>query len=129
MFALFYLDDTILFSKAIDDHKTHLKAVITLFKDGDLTLKLQKCFVLQDHVEYLGHIVTTECQKGKLLLITAYHPKPNGNKQRYNRSMAADFVITHRITRLTGIYTYNYCLTPTIREFIRRQAQPRFHCR
>lgn len=40
---------------------THLKAVLTLLKDGCLTMKLLKCFFLEFLVEYLGHIMRAGC--------------------------------------------------------------------
>lgn len=58
-FSIVYLDDIIIFSKWIDYHMTHLKVVLSLLKDGGLTLKVRKCFFVQDRSKYLGHIVTT----------------------------------------------------------------------
>lgn len=45
-FAIVYLDDTMVFSKTIDDDMFHLKALLALLKDDGLTLKLRKCFFL-----------------------------------------------------------------------------------
>lgn len=59
--ATVYLDDIVLFSETIDNHKIHLKFVLTLFKYGGLTVKLRKCVFLQYRVEYLKHIITPEC--------------------------------------------------------------------
>lgn len=60
-FAIFYLDDIIVFSKTIVEHMAHLKAILTLLKDGEVIMKPHKCFFLQTHVEYLGHIMSLGC--------------------------------------------------------------------
>lgn len=59
-FAIVYLDDIIVLSKA-DEHIGHLKAFTTLMKDGCLTFNLCKCFFLKTLVEYSGHIVIPGC--------------------------------------------------------------------
>lgn len=60
-FAILYLNDVTVFSKTRDAPLTHLKAVLTLLKDAELTLKLRKCLFLQGLVKYLRQIVSPSC--------------------------------------------------------------------
>lgn len=56
-FALVYIDGMIIFSRSIDDHLRHLGWVLTLISDAGFSLKLEKCFFLQQDIAYLGHVV------------------------------------------------------------------------
>jgi Reverse transcriptase (RNA-dependent DNA polymerase)/RNase H-like domain found in reverse transcriptase len=59
-FALAYLDDIILFSKSVEDHLYQLRQVLDLHRQFGMKLKLSKCKVLQEQVEYLGHLVSED---------------------------------------------------------------------
>jgi hypothetical protein len=59
-FAMVYLDDVILLSKAIKDHLNRLRSVFHLLQKAGLKIKPSKCIFLQREVEYLGHIFTKE---------------------------------------------------------------------
>ena len=50
-----YLDDVIVFSKTLQDHCEHLQII---FRKADLRLNPNKCKLLCEEVEYLGHIDT-----------------------------------------------------------------------
>ena len=56
-FAIVYLDDIIIFSKSLDEHLNHIRIVLSLLREAGMTIKLRKCYFLQQRVEYLGHIV------------------------------------------------------------------------
>ena len=55
-----YLDDIIIFSNAIEEHIERLRTVFKRLKEENLKLKPKKCVVLQEKIEFLGHIVTAE---------------------------------------------------------------------
>jgi RNase H-like domain found in reverse transcriptase/Reverse transcriptase (RNA-dependent DNA polymerase) len=59
-FALAYLDDIILFSKTVKDHLHQLRLVLDLHRQFGMKLKLSKCKVLQEQVEYLDHLVSED---------------------------------------------------------------------
>ena len=59
-FALGYIDDIIVHSQTLQEHIQHLRAVVELHSACGMKLKLKKCHVAQDQVEYLGHLVNTE---------------------------------------------------------------------
>lgn len=56
-YALVYLDEVTVFSKSVEQHVDHVSAVLSIFKDARVSLKLMKCSFFTDYVEYLGHII------------------------------------------------------------------------
>ena len=58
--CLIYIDDVIIFSKSFDDHLDHLSTVFSCLKEAGLKLKPKKCFLFQNSVKYLGHIVSSK---------------------------------------------------------------------
>jgi len=55
--CLMYLDDIIVFSQLPADHVEHLREVFTALCGAGVSLKAKKCHLVQEEVEYLGHIV------------------------------------------------------------------------
>jgi hypothetical protein len=58
VFAMVFIDDIIIYSANMDDHKTHLDQVFKRCKEAGLQLKLKKCSFGKSEVEYLGHTVS-----------------------------------------------------------------------
>src|SRR6218665_928089 len=61
-FAIFlvYLDDIIVFAADLDTHLQRLTQVLARLANANLKLKPSKCFLLQERVLFLGHIVSGE---------------------------------------------------------------------
>lgn len=57
-FVLVYLDDVIVFSRSIDEHVSHLRAVFDRLHAANLHLKLSKCSFGQRSVAFLGHVAS-----------------------------------------------------------------------
>ena len=58
--VIIYLDDILIYSDNMSQHKAHVKEVLRrLWKNG-LYASLPKCEWHKDEVEYLGYILTTE---------------------------------------------------------------------
>jgi hypothetical protein len=55
--CLTYLDDVIVFSKSKKDHLAHAAEALTLLGNADLSLKLKKCHLFAETVDYLGHVI------------------------------------------------------------------------
>lgn len=55
--CLVYLDDVVVFSPSAEQHLRDLEEVFQLLDRGGVSLKAAKCFLFQDQVEYLGHVV------------------------------------------------------------------------
>jgi len=54
--CLVYLDDVIVFSRTVDDHIRHLRGILLLLEKAGVSLKLFKCNLFQQELEYLGHV-------------------------------------------------------------------------
>jgi len=61
-FTIVYLDDILIYSKTLHEHRTHVKEVLTRLRDNDLFAKPEKCVFETDTLKYLG----TWIEKGTL---------------------------------------------------------------
>ena len=61
-FALAYLDDIIIYSESIEQHREHMDIVLSKLKSAGIILNKAKCKFFRKEVKILGHIVT----KGKV---------------------------------------------------------------
>src|SRR5256885_3667240 len=59
-FCLVYIDDIVVISKTIEEHKVHLELVFNALKKAGLMLKHSKCVFAQSEIKYLGHLVSSE---------------------------------------------------------------------
>eukprot|EP01018_Ginkgo_biloba_P018972 Gb_14590 [translate_table: standard] len=59
-FVVLFLDDIMIFSKSVDEHKEHLKQVLDVLRREKLYAKFFKCDFFKEKVEYLEHIVSIE---------------------------------------------------------------------
>jgi len=57
-FVLVFLDDILIYSKTLDDHVTHLRAVLEKLQTHQFYLKRSKCSFAQSQIDYLGHIIS-----------------------------------------------------------------------
>ena len=55
-----YLDDVLITSQTKNDHPRMTYEVLRRFSHHGIRLKWEKCFFLQDNVEYLGHHIDDE---------------------------------------------------------------------
>ena len=54
-----YIDDVLVFSRALEDHLRHLAMVMDRLQEVGLKLKPKKCHFIRRNVQYLGHLITT----------------------------------------------------------------------
>ena len=59
-FCTAYLDDILIFSNTLEEHKTHIRQVLTALSSAGLALKPEKCEFHKTSVQYLGLIITTK---------------------------------------------------------------------
>lgn len=52
-----YLDDFVVFSQSVEDHKTHFRGVLSLLATAEVTLKLEKCRFIADTIAYLRYVI------------------------------------------------------------------------
>ena len=76
-----FIDDILVFSKSVNSHLSDLKEVLESLRNGNLSVKLEKCSFFQSQVEYLGHRISGEgiacINNGKLEAMS----RPNNVKE------------------------------------------------
>lgn len=55
-----YMDDIIVFSSSLQEHKNHLNMVLKRLKDANLKIQLDKCEFFKKEVQFLGHTVSED---------------------------------------------------------------------
>lgn len=67
--CLCYIDDVIVFGNTFENTLTNLRLVFQRFREANLKLKPSKCSLFQDHVLFLGHMISSEgitCDPSKI---------------------------------------------------------------
>jgi hypothetical protein len=57
-FVVVYFDDIIIYSKSLDEHIEHLRAVFGVLREARLFANLEKCTFCTDRVAFLGYVLT-----------------------------------------------------------------------
>jgi hypothetical protein len=57
-FVVVYFDDILIYSKSIDEHIDHLRAVFNALHDAHLFGNLDNCTFYTDRVLFIGYVVT-----------------------------------------------------------------------
>lgn len=58
LYGIVHLDDIIIFIKTIEEHFEHPTSILSMLKAVVLSIKFKNCFLFQDNVDYLGHVVS-----------------------------------------------------------------------
>jgi hypothetical protein len=56
----YYIDDILIYSKTIDEHKIHVREVLKLLEKANLYVKLSKCMFFQPEVTFVGHTLSKD---------------------------------------------------------------------
>ena len=56
--VLIYLDDILIFSNSVEQHRKDLRQVFDLLQQHDLHVKESKCALFLESCEFLGHVVS-----------------------------------------------------------------------
>jgi hypothetical protein len=59
-FVVVYFDDILIYSKSLDEHSEHLRAVFGALRETCLFANLEKCIFCTDRVAFLGYVVTPQ---------------------------------------------------------------------
>jgi len=59
-FVVVYFDDILIYSKSMDEHLDHLRAIFATLRDAHLFGNLEKCTFCTDRVSFLGFVVTPQ---------------------------------------------------------------------
>jgi hypothetical protein len=108
-FVTVYLDDACINNRTLEEHPEHLRLVLQRFKEEGLKLRLKKCFVGLQEMQYLGYIVSD----GKILVSTkkveavADWPVPTTQKEVRSLAQFCNFYarFIHHFSDLTAPLT------------------------
>ena len=81
-FVFVYLDDVLIFSRTLEDHLQHLRAVVDRLRGAGLRLKPFKCHFIWKEVEYLGHVITPDGLKPNPARVSAVREYPAPQNER-----------------------------------------------
>ena len=56
-FVIVYLDDILIYSNTLDEHKVHLTQVLQTLRKAKLYCKPKKCLIATRRLQFLGHVV------------------------------------------------------------------------
>ncbi len=56
--VIIYLDDILIFTPTIEEHRTVVRQVLEILREAKLTCKPEKCAFETQQIEYLGYIIT-----------------------------------------------------------------------
>jgi hypothetical protein len=59
-FVVVYFDDILIYSKSMEAHLDHLRAVFTTLRDARLFGNLEKCVFCTDRVSFIAYVVTPQ---------------------------------------------------------------------
>jgi len=59
-YVLVYLDDILVYSRTIEEHREHLRTVLQILRENKLYAKRSKCEFAVPSCEYVGHIISGE---------------------------------------------------------------------
>jgi hypothetical protein len=82
-FVLVFLDDILVYSRTLEEHKEHLQVVLQRLREQKLFAKLSKCCFFRQEVEFLGHFVGragVRMVEGKVAAVDRW-PTPTTQKE------------------------------------------------
>ena len=96
-YVFVYLDDILVASKSMSEHREHVQKVLQRLKESGLRLKPSKCSFATTEIEYLGHTLTPEGVRPNDSKITAVreYPRPQTVKQVKSFLGLANFYRRH----------------------------------
>ena len=81
--VLIYLDDILIFSPTIEQHKKDLARVFDILKTHDMHVKESKCALFLESCEFLGHVFSAQgisVEHGKVEAVEKWPAPTNVNE-------------------------------------------------
>ena len=75
-FVVVYFDDILIYSRSLEEHLDHLRAVFNALRDAHLFGNLEKCTFCTDRVSFLGYVVTPQGIEVDQAKVEAIHSWP-----------------------------------------------------
>jgi len=91
-FVIVYLNDIIIFSKSIEEYKKHLRLVLKKLRENQLYVKLFKCLIDKNEIEFYRHIIRNKrirTARSKTIMIKEWPVPTNIYKVRQFLSLAS----------------------------------------
>lgn len=122
-----YLDDIVIYSNSVEEHKQHVRQVLERLRQWRLYCKLSKCAFSVDTISFLGYVISPEgisMEEDRVATIKDW-PEPQSVKDIqsfigfanfYRRFIQGFSAITKPLTDLTkGQEKKSFCMTPEAR--------------
>src|SRR5882724_6379575 len=87
IFIVIYLDDILIFSNSLEDHRVHVRHVLECLREYDLHSKPEKCLFHMQKIEFLGFMVTPMASlwtQPKLMLSVCGQPRLISKQSRHS---------------------------------------------
>jgi hypothetical protein len=84
-FVIVFLDDVLIYSKTLEEHKKHIEMVLDLLRLHKLYAKKSKCEFFRHRIEFLGHTLSSEgkgMQEDKVKAIREWPVPKNAHEIR-----------------------------------------------
>lgn len=91
-FVIVYLDDILIFSNSLEEHRTHLDQVLSKLEENELFAKPSKCTIGVQEVEFCGHLVgggVVKTSRSKTKLIEEWPTPTNVHEVRQFLGLAS----------------------------------------
>ena len=111
-FVIVFIDDILVYSRSMEEHREHLRIVLQLLRDHQLYAKFSKCHFWESEVRFLGHVVTSEgisVDPAKVVAVREWKQPTNATEVRsflglagyYRRFIEKFSIIASPMTKLT----------------------------
>ena len=127
VFVIAYLDDILIYSKTLNEHKQHVRAMLQCLEGRQLLLKPEKCEFHKSEVEFLGFVIGTQGVRMDPTKIKAIKDWPQSTNVKevqaflgfvnYNRKFIKNYF--KKVIPLINLTTKN---KPWIWEYSKQQA-------